>query len=97
MVTYQFERFNHVLGRCDWHLFPVEMRRIFVIILANAQQPTFIRGYGNILCAREALKRVNEKKNSVGEIHLNFQLTSFSKQTIKRGFSYFMTLHRING
>ena len=58
-VTDQFERFNDVLGQSSWYQFPNEVQQMILILMTNSQQPTFIRGFGNIICAREAFKRVN--------------------------------------
>ena len=58
-VTYQFEMFNHELDLCNWYLYPIEMQRMLIIVVANAQQSMFVRGYGNLACVRDAFKRVN--------------------------------------
>lgn len=58
MLTNRFETFNDALGQCNWHSFPIEMQRMFVMVMVNAQQPTIVRGYGNTPCARTAFKNV---------------------------------------
>lgn len=59
MVTNQFNKFNDALDQCSWYLFSIRMQKQFVIVLANAQQSTNIRGYGNMLCARQSFKTVS--------------------------------------
>lgn len=58
LVTNQFNMFDNELCRCDWYLLPIEVQRIFVIVMANAQNLMIIRGYGNIVCTRNAFKEV---------------------------------------
>lgn len=58
MLTNRFEALNDALGQYRWHLFPIEMQRIFLTVLVNAQQPIVVQGYGNTPCAREAFKKV---------------------------------------
>lgn len=58
MITTRFETFKDALDQCNWHLFPIEMQQMFVIVMVNAQQSTIVRGYGNTPCARAAFKKV---------------------------------------
>lgn len=57
-VSCKYELFNKALLQCDWYLFPIEMRRMYVLIMMNAQQPTLIQGFGNFPCTRETLTKV---------------------------------------
>lgn len=57
-VTSQFEMFNDELNLCKWYVFPTEMQKMLIIAMANAQQPTILRGFGNTLCIRESFKKV---------------------------------------
>lgn len=57
-VTNRFSEFHNELCRCDWHLFPIEVQRMLVIVMSNTQQPTTIQGYGNIMCTRNSFKKV---------------------------------------
>ena len=59
-VNINFELFNNVLNQCDWHLFSIEMQRMYVIIMMNAQQPIIVQGFGNFPCNRETFKRVSK-------------------------------------
>lgn len=58
IVTNQFNMFDNELCRYDWYLFSIEMQRIFLIVMSNTQNSTTIRGYGNIVCTRDAFKQV---------------------------------------
>lgn len=58
MITTQFDLFNAELGERKWYLFPYEIQRLFIIVIANAQHSTYIQGYGQLLIIRETVKRV---------------------------------------
>lgn len=58
MVTNQFNDFAMELGQCKWYSFSMKLQRIYLIVLANAEQSISVRGYGNIVCVRESMKRV---------------------------------------
>lgn len=60
MVTDQFENYNQSLGQSNWYLFPIEMQKVYILVMANAQEPSLIRGFGNIECTRETLKKVSK-------------------------------------
>lgn len=56
MVSNQFNSFNAELVECNWYLYPIKMQQMFMIFMSNAQQPTNIHGYGNILCTRRTVE-----------------------------------------
>lgn len=58
MVTNQFEMFNDELNQCNWYVLPLELQKIMIIVMVNAQRETVIRGFGNILCTRQTFKKV---------------------------------------
>ena len=60
-MTNEFAAFNGVLWQCDWYLLPMEMQKLFVIVMADAQQSVFIRGYGKSLFIRDLLKKVQRR------------------------------------
>lgn len=100
MVTNQFNRFNEELDQCDWYLFPVELQRTLLIVMINTQNPIIIRGYGNTLCTRDALKQAtwankNEKRCNPNEFRWCLEYFSLF-QTIKGGFSYFAMLRQVD-
>lgn len=60
MMSGEFDAFDAELGQLEWYLFPHEIQRLFIVSIANAQHPTNIQGYGQILCVRETVKKVSE-------------------------------------
>lgn len=60
LVSKQFDMFNAELCQCNWYLYPIEMQKMLIIFMSNAQQLTFIRGLGNILCTRSKVKEVRK-------------------------------------
>ena len=58
MVTNQFDEFEEELSQCNWYMFSMKLQRIYMIVLVNAEQPTTVHGFGNIVCARESMKKV---------------------------------------
>lgn len=100
-VTEQFYLFNEKLNRCKWYCFPLDVQRIMLIFLGDAQQTIYIRGYANILCTRDSFKKVQK-----GDwFHMNYYdwfCTIFIRfaspiQTVHGGLSYFMLLRQIDG
>lgn len=57
-VTTQFEKFKKTLCQCDWYLFPIELKQMYVVFVAFTQQTPKIHGYGNIACTRVTFKKV---------------------------------------
>lgn len=112
MVSDLFAEFNDGLNQCDWYLFPLEVRPIFVMIITNSQQPVLVRGFANTMCVREYFKRVKQfcHINCMFYWHVwsplwtisNYKFEFFSSlffvyQIIRTSFSYFMAMHRIYG
>lgn len=61
ILTNKFDEFNDELVQCDWYLYPCKMQQIYAIMLVNAQQPTYLKAYANILCTRAIImKRVHK-------------------------------------
>lgn len=59
-ISTEFERFYDGLCRHHWHLFPIEMQRMYLILLANTQHPVNIHSFFNVECTRETLKNVTK-------------------------------------
>lgn len=57
-VTHYFNVFDEELCNCDWYLFSLTMKRIYLIVLTGAEQPAVIQGYGSTVCTRAAFKTV---------------------------------------
>lgn len=58
MVTDRFERFYDDLCQCEWNLLPMDMQRIYLMFVLNAQQPAMIRGFASIVCTRVFFSKV---------------------------------------
>lgn len=58
-VTEQLDVFYEEFIQCNWYLFPMKVQRMLVIFIVYAQQSLLIRGYGNIVCTRDAFKSVS--------------------------------------
>lgn len=58
-VSNQFSKLSEDILKCDWYWLPHKLQRMFIIIMINAQEPVFIRGFGNIKCTRTSFKQVN--------------------------------------
>lgn len=99
MVTERFECFNDAIDQCDWYLFPHDIQRMFLIVLANTQQSIFLQSFGNIPCSRDSFKRVFYRY--MIELFLNGKeiifLFLFAFKTIHGSYSYFMVLHQLDG
>lgn len=80
-VAEQFELFNDVLVQSNWYLFPIDVQQMVSVLMVNAQQPMYIRGFGNVICAREAFKSVNtcfEEEKNVYPLCSIFMIILFS-------------------
>lgn len=66
-VTQQFEKLNESFYQCDWYLLPIEMQRMFAVILIDTEKLAIIRGYANTACTRESFKMVISIDKFVGE------------------------------
>lgn len=43
-VNNKFELFNETLVQCDWYLLPLELQRMYVMILVISQQQIIVQG-----------------------------------------------------
>lgn len=69
MLIRQFYRFNDALLQSNWYRFPIDTQKMLLIVVANAQQPIIIQGFGNIACTREVFKKVNQATTFNGCFH----------------------------
>lgn len=96
-LTDKFGNFNDNLWEYNWYLFPIELKRMYLIFASNTQQPVNIRAYGNIFCTRETFKLVIYFINIIFEIdHLPnlFSLQIFISSVIRWWKTDFPTLWR---
>lgn len=71
-VTIQFELFGEEVERCDWHVLPIEMQRMYLIFLSDTQQPKHITCYGAVHFTRETFKEVFKE---TGLVQLSYFMT----------------------
>lgn len=91
-VTEAFETFNEEFEQCDWYLLQNDVQKLYVMFLLDTKLRINIKCYGNIHCTRETSKKVITVFENLNflEIYVRFF------QITKTGFSYFMTLSKIN-
>lgn len=54
-----FRGIGDFICQCDWHLFPIEIKRMLPTSLAILQQPVALQCFGSISCNREVFKQVS--------------------------------------
>lgn len=54
-----FERINIAIDQLDWYLLPIELKRIFPMIVGITQQPIELDCFGSITCTRSVFKEVS--------------------------------------
>lgn len=84
----QFDVINDLLFQCDWHVFPVEMQRIFIIVLANTQRHPVVTGFGNVECVREFFKKVMQSRK------FRFSIVKCHRPNEFFSFHFSFALHR---
>lgn len=60
MMGEQFNLLDDALCECDWYAFPLKMQQMFITLVTSTQQPTIVRGFGNVLCNRETFSKVRD-------------------------------------
>lgn len=53
-----FDEIDSTLDKSDWYLFPIEIKRMLPMIIANAQEPVSLECFGSIICSRNTFKNV---------------------------------------
>lgn len=57
-VTERFLSINDVVYGCDWHLYPIELRKRFPFIMMASQKLTQLGGFMNFQCTRPFFQKV---------------------------------------
>lgn len=57
-VAHEFNIFHEKLCNCNWYLFSIEVKRIFLITISGTERPTPIQGFANCTCTRDTFKAV---------------------------------------
>lgn len=68
-VTHQFNSLDDVLCQVKWYILPIEVQRMVIMFMLDAQQAVFLRGYGNIVCSRDSFKNVWSLKLNSNLMH----------------------------
>lgn len=57
-VTNRFIDLNDVFYELDWHIYPIQFRKDFPLLLLASKKPIYLRGLAEFLCTREVFKKV---------------------------------------
>lgn len=58
LVTNRFDLFNETLCKTNWHLLPIELKRMLVIFMAITQKSVILGSGKTVICRLEAFKKV---------------------------------------
>lgn len=56
-----FEKIEDTIILLDWYLFPSELQRALPTVVQSAQEPSVIKCFGNVSCARQQFKKVSSR------------------------------------
>lgn len=71
-LTDGFNDIELTIDQFAWYLFPIEVKRMLPMIIADAQQPVYLECFGSIGCTREVFKSVSWYEHSTNmEIKIN--------------------------
>lgn len=59
MTTAQ-EYIGHGIAQGNWYLLPVKLQKILPLSIIVAQNPVYIKAFGNTACTREMFNRVGD-------------------------------------
>lgn len=91
-MTTEIEKIGEEIERCEWYLLSVEMRRMYLIFLADTQSEVKLSGYGGITCDRETSKRVFTTNRNTFTLFTHISTVFlFHLQVLNKAFSYYMT------
>lgn len=57
-VTDRFDGICNQIYQCNWYLFPIKVKQMLPTMMIATQKPAILCGIGNILCSRDAFKKV---------------------------------------
>lgn len=61
-LTYAFIEVSEEIDRIDYHLLPIEMRKMLPTILIYTRKSVALHGFGSIKYTRETFKKVRSKQ-----------------------------------
>lgn len=74
-----------IFERCNWYTFSIRIRRIFPVIIQNAQKMDCLNVFGNITVSRETCKLVTQS-NFHSNNCLKFDVSSFASRWFEGDF-----------
>lgn len=77
-VTLKYAEISDVICNCSWYKFPLSTQKLLPMFLIAAQKPIYIKGYMNVKCTRESVKKVIFLK-----MYVNSSLNSSSVHLIR--------------
>lgn len=69
-VTLQFNVFYELLCQGKWYLFSIDVQKMLIIFMMDAEQPAIIQGYANVQCTRDSFKNVRSLRGNSFNLHL---------------------------
>lgn len=63
-ITSRFSNLGHEMCQCDWYTLPIDIQKVFPLIIAGMDTPIKLIGMGSIQCSRVAFKYVWQCNNS---------------------------------
>lgn len=73
-----FKEINFTIDKLDWHLFPIEIKRMFPMIIAIVQQPVTLECFGSIACTRDVFKNVGIDQSTIQVNFRNYRASFIS-------------------
>lgn len=64
-TTAHDEIFHTICSHWQWYEFPFGIKKVIPIILMNAQQPVYVKGYIGVYCTRGFIKSVCKDYDSI--------------------------------
>lgn len=59
-ITGRFYEIKNEIFNWDWYTFPMDVQKIFPIIVIGTETPVELCGFGNIVCTRSSFKNVRD-------------------------------------
>lgn len=57
-IVAAFEKINESAYEMSWYLMPIDMRKQLLSMMAIAQRPVYLRGFGSIRCSHAFFRKV---------------------------------------
>lgn len=57
-LTSHFQSLSDEIYDCNWHEFPIELKKCLISMLTIAQKPIYLRGFAQFRCSHEIFASV---------------------------------------